>query len=105
MSATVWDVVSEYRRRIAGLPLEDAFMFYDWAQGRTILFTTFFEQIDHPTEDMLANIEGEMVDAFSEYLLDFRTIHLMGRDLRQFIPTGAVPLRPVRRSEPQSPAR
>ena len=98
VAETVIDVASEYRRRIATLPVEFAFVLYDHHRN-TILFTTFFEDIDHAAEDQLAKIEGYMVDSFAEFLLDFRTIHLMGRDIAQFIPAGAIPLLPTRRSE------
>ena len=91
VGATVIDVANDFRHRIERLPLEYAFIFYDRTRN-TIMFTTFFEQLDHEAEEELAKIEGYMIDSFSEYLLDFRTIHLMGRDVAEFIPAGAIPL-------------
>ncbi|MBI2218867.1 MAG: hypothetical protein HYU51_16400 [Candidatus Rokubacteria bacterium] len=94
MGATVLDVAAAYRDRITGLPLTGAFMLYDRPRN-TIVFITFFESVDEKAESELASVEASMVDAFGEFFLDFRTIHLMGRDLAKFIPAGAIPLLPA----------
>jgi hypothetical protein len=91
MAATVIDVAREFQTRIASLPLAYAFFLYDRFRN-TIVFTTFFDAIDHKAEDELAGIEGYMIDSFSEFMLEFRTIHLMGRDVEAFVPDGSVPL-------------
>lgn len=91
MAASVIDVAREFQARIARLPVVSAFFLYDWLRN-TIVFTTVFEEIDPKAEDELARIEAHMLDSFGEYLLDFRTIHLMGRELERFLPDGAVPL-------------
>lgn len=91
MAASVLDVANEYGSRIAALPLTHAFFLYD-RQRNTIIFTTLFESIDEKAEGELARIDAYMLDSFSEYLLDFRTIHLMGRAADSFIPAGAIPL-------------
>jgi hypothetical protein len=95
MGATVIDVAREYGARIAPFPLVHAFMLYD-GRRNTIMFTTFFENVDPKAENALAEIDAYMLDSFPEYALDFRTIHLMGRDVTRFIPDGAVPLTPTR---------
>jgi hypothetical protein len=95
MAATVIDVAREYGHRIAQLPVELAFMLYDRPRN-TILFTTFFENVEPKAEDQLAEIDAYMLDSFSEYTFDFHTIHLMGRDVTRFMPDGAVPLTPLR---------
>ena len=97
MGATVLDVANEYRARISALPLASASFLYHYPRN-TIIFTTFFDRRNREAEDTLAKIETYMVDAFSEFNFDFCTIHLMGRNVEEFLPLGAIPLRPSQKS-------
>ncbi len=89
VGATFAEVVNEYRVRIAGLPIQSAFALYD-ARRNKIVLTALFDEINHKAEDELAKIDAYMLDSFSaDFMLDFRTIHLMGRDAAMFTPPGA----------------
>ena len=91
MGSTFHDVVDAYRARIRDLPLRGAFATLD--RGRqTIVFTALLDQINHELELALADVDGSMLDSFADVALDFRTIHLFGRDVAKFIPRDAIPV-------------
>ena len=92
VGATAIEVAYEYRARIERLPVHSAFAHIDHRRN-TIVLATFFEEVDHEAEEELAKVDGYMLDSFSrEFWLDFRTIHLFGRDVVNFTPRDAVPL-------------
>ena len=92
MGANVLDVAKTYGMQVESLPVAFASFLYDH-QRNTIVLTTFFDTINREAEDALAQIEARMVDSFQEsFSLDFHTIHLMGRNVDEFVPIGAVPL-------------
>ncbi len=100
MAATPVDVLKEFQSKIGGLPMAFAHALYHHDRN-TFAFTTFFEEIESDAEDQLARIETYMVDAFPEYTIDFHTIHLLGRDLANFITDGAIPVSSIRQLAPQ----
>lgn len=96
MAASPIDVAKEFQGKIAALSV--AFAHATYLHDRnTWVFTTFFEDMDPEAEDQLARIEAYMVDSFAEFAIEFRTIHLLGRDVSDFIPDGAIPLVAARR--------
>jgi hypothetical protein len=103
VGATPLEVAYDYRARIERLPVHSAFVLYDPTRN-TIVLTTFFDEVDHEAEQELAKVDGYMLDSFSEFALDFRTIHLLGRDVTNFIPGGAFPLIQPRKTGPHRAA-
>jgi hypothetical protein len=100
MAASPVDVAKEFQSKIEDLSVSFAHALYNHDRN-TLVFTTFFDEIESEAEDKLARIEAYMVDTFPEYAIDFHTIHLFGRDLSQFMPEGAMPLMSVRLLAPQ----
>jgi hypothetical protein len=100
MAATPVDVLKEFQGRISALPVAFAHALFQHDRN-TFVFTTFFDEVESVAEEQLASVETYMVDAFSEYTIDFHTIHLFGRDVMTFIPDGAIPLIRARQSAPQ----
>jgi hypothetical protein len=91
VGVTPVEVANEYRTRIERLPVHSAFALYDHTRN-TIVLTTFLDEVDHEVEQDLAKVDGDMLDSFSEFVLDFQTIHLLGRDVTNLTPRGAFPL-------------
>lgn len=54
---------------------------------------TLLDTRDEPTEVALAAAECRLMEAFRSIGFDFTTVHLRGRDPRQFIPEGAYPVK------------
>ena len=54
---------------------------------------TLLDTRDEPTEVALAAAECRLMEAFRGIGFDFTTVHLRGRDPRQFIPEGAYPVK------------
>lgn len=99
VAATAIDVAKEFQSKITGFPVAFAHVLYLYDRN-TLVFTTFFEELESDAEDQLARIEAYMVDSFGEYTLDFHTIHLFGREISDLIPNGAIPLMAPRRLAP-----
>lgn len=91
VAASPVDVAKEFQSKIGGCSVAYAHGVY-LHERKTWVFTTFFEEIDSEAEEQLSRVESYMVDAFREYAIEFRTIHLFSRDVANFIPQGAIPL-------------
>jgi hypothetical protein len=90
MSDTVIDVAREFRAHVAGLKnVRAAFLTYAQNSNRVSL-STLLDDFDEDTERDLARIELNLERSFREFRFEFETIHLTGREPRDFIPDDAL---------------
>jgi hypothetical protein len=85
---TALNVAQEFQYRAAKLePVVLAYMAYE-PRTNCISITTVLDDFDNAAEEQLANIKLHLLDTFQDFAFDFSTIHLHGRDLKQFMPDG-----------------
>jgi hypothetical protein len=91
MGATVIDVAREFRGYLDKLPtiLAAAFIESQPKTG-TLSFVTLVERDDPEAERELAEMEMRLESVFQEFSMEFSTIHLRGRDAKQFSPQDAL---------------
>ncbi len=90
MGATAIDVAREFQVRLNKLEHVVAVAFVEYLPARSQLrLTTLLHTDDPEAERQLAQAELDIEDAFREFPLEFSTVHLRGRDPKEFIPDGA----------------
>lgn len=98
MALTLGDILDQFRFDVEALPdllpaLVGAFCTYSIAPVAKIQIWTLLNRRDLSIERQLAAAERRLRVSFSQVRCDFTTIHLNGREPKQFLPEGAIKIK------------
>ncbi len=98
MALTLGDILDQFRLDVEALPdlvpaLVGAYCTYSITPVAKVQIWTLLNRRDLTIERRLAGAERRLRVSFPQVRFDFTTIHLNGRDPRQFVPEGAIKIK------------
>lgn len=93
MAANLGDLLSQFAYELQSVKgLVSSYCTVQLERPMEVRLWTLLAERDEPSEERLAAAELRIVQSFPMVQFDFSTTHLQGRDPKQFVPAGAIPI-------------